>query len=507
MSGILQSFISPARRILLGAVCLVIVLVLLAAAGTIPFFFESSSILYKFGQQKQLLRTGKIVGITTALLIFLQIIMVSRFTILDRIFALNRVFDFHRINGVVIFFLALLHPFLIIAADDFTIFRFEMRYWPEIVGLGLLCVTITLSPTAYWRNGLKIPYHVWLFFHRNMATLIIILMFVHVRFVSDSFGTGLPLQALTVMAVLSIPLIGRIWKRRVRPAGKKYRVSLVTKAGRNAWALEMEPDRENPLSHAPGQFAFITPLSAEVAKEEHPFTIASAPNQSGTLQFIIRAAGDWTSTVSRLKQGETVMVDGPYGLFSHLAVAGDAPLVMIAGGIGITPMLSMLRHLAWRRDEREILLVWSNRSPEHIVFPGEFEKLSDHLPGLRIAHVFTRLRDGPFSSRVRHHGVNCESRFQHRTGKGSPGAGDARHRPESSTPLCRQSDDKADSVPGEPLPGRRLDRTTVSKLVKTVSRRAKIFLCGPPAMMDDLSRILKKEGFPGSAIYKEEFRL
>ncbi len=89
-------FFTRRTRFLLGGGCIFIAIAILSGSWTIPFLFESSSILYKFGFQKAILRGGKIVGITAAILLTLQLLLVSRFKILDIIFALNRMVAFHQ---------------------------------------------------------------------------------------------------------------------------------------------------------------------------------------------------------------------------------------------------------------------------------------------------------------------------------------------------------------------------------------------------------------------------
>jgi predicted ferric reductase len=113
-------------RIVLGGACIFLALLLIVSVCTIPFVFESSSILYKFGINKTFLRSGKVFGVTAAALVFFQVLLVSRLKILDRIFSLNRIYIFHRINGMVIASLALMHPILVLAAENFTIFPFEI---------------------------------------------------------------------------------------------------------------------------------------------------------------------------------------------------------------------------------------------------------------------------------------------------------------------------------------------------------------------------------------------
>ena len=125
---------------------------------------------------------------------------------------------------------------------------------------------------------------------------------------------------------------------------------------------------------------------------------------------------------------------------------------MIAGGIGITPMLSMLRFMADHGDPRPVTLIWSNRSKKNVVFADEMDALAAKLTDLRMIPIFTR---------------DAES------GKRSG----------------------------------RLDRTSLETMLSGCSRRSAIFVCGPPQMMRQVYTDLKTIGFPARSIFTEAFGL
>ena len=439
-------------RILFGGACILLILLIVAGAWAIPFVFESPSIYYKFGTGKTLLRSGQILGVTVAVLVFLQVLLASRVKFLDLIFSLNRIYGFHRINGIVIASLALFHPILIIASDNFTFFPFEKRYWPQFLGIGVLTLFLIIVTTANWRLFFGFAFHNWLRFHRFGAVTIIPLMFIHILFVSGTFKSGFPHTLVFFVFGLICLLLLRIWYRRFFTGKKRFSVANVEPAGRDAYAVGVSAHGGRNLDYMPGQFVFITPVSAEVPKEEHPFTIASTPSRPPVLQFVIRAVGDWTDKINRLKPGESVFIDGPYGRFSHMTLSENEPMVMIAGGIGITPMLSMLRYMADVGDRREILLIWSNKTTEHIVFPEEFKNLENRLRHFRVIHVITRDREDDYESG-------------------------------------------------------RLNQIKLEKMLNGWSRQSKVFICGPFEMMKDIIRALKKIGFSSAGVYKEKFKL
>ena len=96
------------------------------------------------------------------------------------------------------------------------------------------------------------------------------------------------------------------------------------------------------MRHAPGQFLYISLDTDAVSEEPHPFSISSPPD-SPILRLSIKCLGDWTRSIHQIKPGERARVFGPYGHFSdEFFDHPDLPAVLIGGGIGITPMLSIL---------------------------------------------------------------------------------------------------------------------------------------------------------------------
>jgi ferredoxin-NADP reductase len=129
--------------------------------------------------------------------------------------------------------------------------------------------------------------------------------------------------------------------------------------------------------------------------EEHPFSIATSPSPDGVISLTIKEIGDFTSTVGRIKPGDLAVVHGPFGRFSHVFHSIDNDLVFVAAGIGITPLMSMLRYMRDRRDYRRVLLVYANRGPTDIVFRRELESIeSGGFPALKTIHILSRPPDG-----------------------------------------------------------------------------------------------------------------
>jgi predicted ferric reductase len=205
------------------------------------------------------------------------------------------------------------------------------------------------------------------------------------------------------------------------------------------------------MKFAPGQFAWIRVNDSHKPWEEHPFTIASNAHKPRELEFTIRHVGDFTRTIAQLKPGASVRVDGPYGDFT-VDNRETRGLLLIAGGVGVTPMMSILRTLAHRGDFRPAALVMGARHYPDLLFREELAELSGQLP----LTVFEVLSDPPD------------------TWEGVRGRVDAR-------------------VLGAALPTRR-DRTECD-----------VYICGSPPMVGGVLAALEELGVPEERIHTEQF--
>jgi predicted ferric reductase len=198
-----------------GLIIVLLAVLLLAGGLLLPFYYESFSILYKSGIQKVYLRSGKIIGITVALLVFYQIVLASRLRFLEQVYAAGRLIALHRINGIIIILLVLMHPVLIKASENFISYTFAKKYVPEFIGIGLLLVILSVSVTALFRVFLKISYQKWLLLHRLGVSLAVTILPLHILLVSDTFKFGLPRTGALVIFSLNFLLLVRVWLRRL----------------------------------------------------------------------------------------------------------------------------------------------------------------------------------------------------------------------------------------------------------------------------------------------------
>lgn len=163
-----------------------------------------------------------------------------------------------------------------------------------------------------------------------------------------------------------------------------YTVASITHIAPNTALLTIEPQtQQDRVDFYPGQYASIGFFVGGRPTPMRSFSIVSAPNSDGILQFAFRVQGPFTKGLSRLQTGAEVRVQGAYGSFT-LDPAYDQRAVFLAGGIGITPFISMLRHADATQLSMPITLVYACRSFSDIPFYDELRELAARNSQLRV---------------------------------------------------------------------------------------------------------------------------
>ncbi|MGC9325329.1 MAG: FAD/NAD-binding family oxidoreductase [Desulfomonilia bacterium] len=136
-----------------------------------------------------------------------------------------------------------------------------------------------------------------------------------------------------------------------------------------------------------GQFLSIRiPLDSGWS-EPHPFTISCAP-EDPYLRLTIKKIGAFTSSIPELKPGTEVKLAGPLGGFCK-DIESNSNIVMIAGGVGITPFLSVLLHFHHANLHNDVKLFWSNKTRDDMFAVGDLNEMSKDL-SLTVIHVLSR---------------------------------------------------------------------------------------------------------------------
>jgi len=390
---------------------------------------------------------GKACGIVGIALLVLQCVLSSRLKALDRVLGLDRALLLHRGVGILALGLLFVHPLgLVVGSRDVSLLGFQVPWYIMVgkIALGLLLVSAALGICM---GRVRIDY-VWLRMgHGKLAGGVLLLGFLH-GWMSGGKIQSFPLNV--PYGVLFLSFLGivsfRQWVKWRRP---RLRVVSIQEQARDGFTLTLRSDGGTLPEFRAGQFGYFSFLAEGMPKEDHPFSMSSSPVRPETLSISFKVCGDYTKKMAGMKEGTLALWEGPLGRFC-LPNEPNTPLLFLAGGVGITPIMSMLRYLNDTGDSRETILFYGCRKEEDLFFRKELEALSDPI---RVHWVLSQ--SGP----------DWQGSAGHVTGK------------------------------------------LISEQASRLLPRAHVYLCGPPAMTRDLILDLRSLGVDKRRLHVERFAL
>ena len=303
--------------------------------------------------------------------------LVARLRALSRAAGITELLGAHRVLGVLSAVSVLAHIAVAIAARPGNVALLTWVDQPPRAraALGATLALAGVIALGVYRRKVRRDYELWRWAHLVLAVAAVVLSALHVWLIDELVRDAVMGWLLAGMAVVfAAALVHRWLSLAVRSS--KHVVREVRVESASVCTVVLDP-LGTPLRFAPGQFAWLR-LSRRGA-EEHPFTIASSA-AGGGCEFTVRCTGDFGAELRQLVPGTPVWIDGPYGSCSvDLLPQPASGAAMIAAGVGITPMMSMLRTLADRRDRRPLLLVRSAREPGELFFRAELAQLATRL--------------------------------------------------------------------------------------------------------------------------------
>lgn len=298
-------------------------------------------------------------------------LMSTRAKWVERLFGgLDKMYLIHRRSGVIAVFLLLAHFFIVPRAIEFNPGKPLGFYAFTLIIIGVL-----LSAAPFFKK--KIPYHRWINIHKLMGVFYV--MGVIHGIMVDSLIKELPITRVYVfgMAFLGIGAwIYRAFLFNIFNKKLNYQITEVKDLGHQITEIILKPVKKE-LQYLAGQFAFFKFPSIS-KREQHPFTLSSHPYDN-TLRITVKGLGDYTNSLSdKLKVGDIAIVEGAYGHFSSSYIK-ENDLIWIAGGIGITPFLSLAKDI----HPNKIQLYWCVNKKEQAVYADELQALADKNPNFQ----------------------------------------------------------------------------------------------------------------------------
>nr|WP_240335626.1 ferric reductase-like transmembrane domain-containing protein [Pseudotabrizicola algicola] len=328
-------------------------------------------------------------GFAALILVLMQFALTGRIRALTSPYGADIVYVFHRFVswgavGLILLHFGILYLWYQPALGELN--PLTARWELTVARLGLLCFALMIL-TSELRKRIALPYRAWRILHILLAVVGTLSAFAHVlgvgKYSAMTAAWPLWLGAATVWAGFVV------WSRVLRPRAlmrDPWRVVANDRERGGVHTLTLRPEGRPLRSWKPGQFAWLTLGNAPWALRDHPFTISTAPDRGPEISFSIKPLGDDSAQMVKARPGTIAYVDGPFGTFSVDREVDAEGFVMIAGGVGITPIIANLHALQSRKDARPVILIYANSTLQDASFREELDAIAQDVR-LTIVHV------------------------------------------------------------------------------------------------------------------------
>ncbi len=398
-------------------------------------------------------------GYVALALMATELALVSRLRGVAGAFGIDSLLQFHRQIGIAAMAFASAHPILLVADRAYTMTLLvpsTTSPWSVNIGIAAFVLAALVVGLSVYRRLMRMSYELWHLTHGILSVLLIGFAAAHILSIGR-FAAAPIMQALLI-AYLLFFIAMFLGYRLIRPLslrGLPWEVVENRTEHGTSHTLVLRPVGHEGFRFEPGQFAWIGFGRGPLSTDKHPISFSSngdIPNDDGAIAFTIKELGDWsTEVVPRVRVGATAWVDGPHGVFTIDREQG-AGYVLIGGGVGITPLYSMLQALETRADTRPVFVFHAANDFEDLTFREELAAAAERMPSLTLVTVLLRADD---------------------TWTGERGFVTA--------------------------------DTLTRYLPPTIYRHFQYFICGPTPLMDAMEDVLPSIGVPAEQIHTERF--
>jgi predicted ferric reductase len=322
----------------------------------------------------------------------LQFLPTARMSFFSDVFDMDQIYTFHHITSVLSVLLVFLHPVILLVYNPYTLLLLNplTAPWRAQAGLIGLAALVLIAITSILRKEIKMEYNAWHGLHDLLAVAIAIFAVIHIVKVNYYMSS----KAMKIAWALEVFTwaLATIYVRIIKPikiSKRPYNIVQIIEEIPNTWTLTMKPVGHSGLDFNAGQVAWINIGSSPFTLHRNPFSISGSAHNKEELCFTIKGQGDFTNSIRDLQGGEEVLIDGPFGNFSLDNPRTKSGLVLLAGGIGAAPIMSILHTLADKNDQRPVYFFYGNYDHDNIIFLEEIKKLQMPL-NLSVFHVLEK---------------------------------------------------------------------------------------------------------------------
>lgn len=315
-------------------------------------------------------------------IILMEFLLSGRFRVISSRVGLDVTMRMHQLMARTALGFALLHPLLYQGTPsgghrpwDITRQLTITTDFPALAsGIAAYFLLFILVASAIVRKALDYKYESWRLLH-GLGALGVACLLLHHTVYAGRYGGHPPLSylwlAMTIIAISTLIYVYLI--KPMRQVQKAWRVASLTRLTPKQWELRLTPDGHEGFAFQAGQFAWLNVGHSPFSLHENPFSISSAPANGPAVSFVIKELGDFTGGLGQIALGTSAYLDGPHG---NLSVNNRAEhgIVLVAGGVGIAPLLSILRQTRMNTDQRDVKMIYGNRIEEQIVYREELSK-------------------------------------------------------------------------------------------------------------------------------------
>ncbi len=337
-----------------------------------------------------------------------EIIISARPKFIERIFGLDKLLLFHIFSSIIALAAGLLHTALLDSVQRWnpSLGR-EIGSITQGLAIGLFSISAIFFTTIFtdlhpllsklrrWllHSILRLDFQIIRIIH-NLFVVIIVGFLLHILFTTTLEEYPQARWIFIVQVIISI--IFYLYNKVFKLVLPKYRyfVEKVIEDSENTVTIELSPKFSGKIySYIPGQFVFVRFITNSRLMEEHPFSISSSPLNKKTLSITVKRLGNYTSALRDLKPGTKAIVDYPFGSFSIPESLNRDKIVLIAGGIGITPFLGYLSYLSEKNKDQKVTLIWGIRNPEDLLKKDFFDDIKKIMPDFQLIPIISNLKN------------------------------------------------------------------------------------------------------------------